>query len=172
MAGTNIWLLRLFPSLIVRFPAWSALRMCTGAMLDTRGLAPFGVSIHRVVPSGSQEKMVRSHTRRIVAVVAHRQAIRDRSIRQMPRDAVRVVAPPVPVQARANLPIPELVPARCPYPATFGLMDLRPEPIGKWARPFADACRPTEVSHALADVGGRRGEWRPARCAKSLHNDG
>jgi hypothetical protein len=86
---------------------------------------PLAGCIVHVFRSRAEKQMIWSHARRIVAVVADIQAVRNRSIRQFPRDPMRIgdTSQAAPATDRSIFPVG----APRPYPALAGLVDFRPE---------------------------------------------
>jgi hypothetical protein len=89
------------------------------------GEAPFGYAVGGIVLAGPDEKMIRPHTRRIVAAVQNHFAGGDRPIVERIADAMRA-----PVLAADGYDAVALsVAVRLPRPAAVTLRDIRPEAV-------------------------------------------
>lgn len=106
---------------IVLLTASSARR---GALKD---LTTFGRHIKRIGRMGSQEQVIGSYTRRIVAVVTNKRFGRNWPTRQYPCDARCFLHATLIMDTSIAMPI--LCP--CPFPARIALpfTDTRPEPL-------------------------------------------
>lgn len=80
---------------------------------------PLGFTIRIVVGDRSQEKMIRPHTRGVIAVVADQKARRNATVGESPCFSV--------CQERAAKPIAELATSTSPYPTPCTLLNARPE---------------------------------------------
>jgi hypothetical protein len=135
-------------------------------------VSPFGNSIPRIVGRRSNEQMPRVAAGRIVALVEHPEAIRDRAYDQLPCKAMRLDhRHPAP---KAKLPVPAPIYTPGPYPARPKircalrkrsiLVDLEPEPCFRRSRREVGVeARATTVEHLPAcDLMGVREELSAA----------
>lgn len=73
----------------------------------------------------AQEQVIGSHAQRIIAVMTHHCVFRNRAIRQLPRDARRLLH----IAQIVNCTIAMGILQPCPFPTTRGDLNLRPKAI-------------------------------------------
>lgn len=98
---------------------------------------PFRHHILNVVLAGSKEEMIGTNTRRVVAVMEHPQAVRDRAVRYLPRKPVCYVVGLL----KSHLPISMRVSGRSPKPTFTRLIDFAPEGLVKISAHLATGSR-------------------------------
>jgi hypothetical protein len=84
---------------------------------------PFPSHVGKVLSTRAEPQMIRAHARRIVAMVANKQTIRDRAVVQLPRVAMSQSL--LPLMDNGAVAGVDAVPA--PQPAGVGLLDAVPE---------------------------------------------
>lgn len=126
---------------IGKFCRWVALaaqggfRMCSQAMLLATSHPAFPGRIPKIVGVGADKQMVRPHARRVVAMVADMQTVRDGAIAKLPREPVgqHGAAPVVDTQDTVTAPVLR----GGPQPTRRRFTDLGPEPL------FSGRARPS-----------------------------
>ncbi len=116
--------------------AWfGACAMCLALCLSTlRNL------IGGVISTGAQEKMIRSHARRVVTLVEHPKAIRDRAVSQFPGHAGCYLTGIV----DTNNPIPSATSGSLPFPTSVRIIHTQntfPEALLKWRKSVGKVTR-------------------------------
>lgn len=104
----------------------SALKRCTlGAAAGT--ISTFCVHVGDVVELRTEEQVLRVDARRVVAAVQHAQPIRNRSVNELPGNAMCATHTPVHAESSISFGVDE----RRPDPATVRPFDFRPKSLSE-----------------------------------------
>lgn len=94
---------------------------CSG--MNTFGAASLLMSVGSILHRRAQKQMLRTDTRRIVALMTNNHSIRDRAVVHLPHNTMCTHLYPIFFQ----LPVPVIITPSCPDPAIAGLVNTRPK---------------------------------------------
>lgn len=92
-------------------------------------MASLFYTINCIFLSCSQKKMIRFNALRVIAFVAYKHPFWNISERLFPRESVSKNKPAMSPRTHLESSISVLVGSRCPFPASRGFYDFRPEPF-------------------------------------------
>lgn len=101
----------------------------TGMLIAARNSVSLD-SVPPIIQGGTEIEMIRSHAGRIVTVMEHSQAIRDRAEMDNPRGSVSAEDTAA-VRLSDTAPVPILVEAASPKPTAVRLLDITPKTNGE-----------------------------------------
>lgn len=102
-----------------------ATRTAIGRHLIANRLPSLLAAVGHIVVMRPKEKMQRVHAAGIVAVMAGKQTLGDRSVGQLPGHSVRADMATIQPERAVTVAAAN---GRCPLPTTIGLLDLAPKP--------------------------------------------